>query len=262
MNKEELYYVNLLTRYKKLMIFCNSAPYIKDMVEDIINSTKTNNRPTIVITSCYSSGLKGSVKRDELVIENPKYRDIELLKGADNRNKILVFKNREIDYENREFVATLEFAMLANKIMVQQGGNPLIIIENFEELFHEYKYVKSYDYFAEVMLNELSDTQNLILISISAAPYYENYDESADFYRVIRKTDAMIFAPNSIANAHFGPFADTIWGIKTIFKTSKEDMSDMLKNFEEICKDEMRLRKGLVFDFNEKTIEDFNGRPD
>lgn len=262
MNKEELYYKNLLSKYKKLMIFCNSCPYIKDIVENIINSTKTNKRPTIVVTSCYSSGLKESVKSDKLVINNPKYKDVELLKGADNSNKILVFENREIDYENREFVATLEFAMLANKIMVKQGENPLIIIENFEELFHEYKYVKSYDYFAEVMLNEISDTQNLILISTSTAPYYENYDESADFYRVIRETDAIILTPKSVANAHFGPFATTMWGIKTIFKTSKEDMSDMLKNFEEICTNEMQLRKGLVFDFKGKTIEDFKGRTD
>lgn len=262
MDKEEIYYKNLLNKYKKLTICHYSSVYLRGMVKDIIHSAKTDKRPVIVV-SRYSDNLKERFGRDRLVIMNPKFSDIESLKGVDNYNKILVFKEEEKQhYECEEFVSNLEFAMLANKIMTKQGENPLIIIEDFQGLYLQYKYIESYNYFKEVFLDELSDEQNLVLMTLGIAPYGRVYEETADLFRIIRDTNAMVLAPNSLGSTCFGPFSTSTWGIQAILKNSEEDMSDMLKNFDEICTEETRLRKGLVFDFKEKTIEDFKGRPD
>lgn len=261
MNKEELYYKNLLTKYKKLTIFCYSSDYRINIVKDIINSTKTDKRPIIVVSQ-YTEELEERIKGDKLIIMHPNYSDIKTLKGADNHDKILIFKDGEKTYEHTEFMPSLELAMLANNIMTGQGENPLIIIESFEDIYRKYKYVKAYDYFSEVIFDELSDIQSLVLMSWDSAPFGKDSDESEDFFRIIREADAMIFTTNRIANACFGTFNNEMWGIRTILKTSNEDMTDMLEEFEKISTDEMRLERGLVFDFKEKTIEDFNGRPD
>lgn len=261
MNKEELYYKKLLTKYKRLMVFDHSTDCHIDMVKDIVNCTKADKRPIIII-SRYVKAIEEKIEHNKLIIMYPRYRDIASLKGIDNHNKILIFRGRERDCDQIDFILNLELAMTANNIMIRQGENPLIIIDGFQELYNVYDTGKTYDYFVEVILNELSSTQNLVLISSTIFPYGQDYDEPSDFYSAVRETDAMAFAQNFISNKYTGTLYNVINEINTILKNSNDDMTDMIEEFEEISTDEMRLEKGLVFDFRGKTIEDFKGRPD
>lgn len=52
MDKEEIYYKNLLNKYKKLTICHYSSVYLRGMVKDIIHSTKTDKRPIIIVSRC------------------------------------------------------------------------------------------------------------------------------------------------------------------------------------------------------------------
>ena len=272
MSREELYYQKLLNTHKKLMIFDCGTYYGLDTLEDIINSTKTDKRP-IIVMSRYSKVVKQRAESDRLIIMYPKYSDIESLKGVDNSNKIIIFRGGENNYNHTEFTFNLELAMTANNIMTRQGENPLIIIENFQELFDVDEEGAAYNYFVEVILNELSDSQNLVLISWTVFPYGQDCDEPSDFFRVVREMDAMAFAQNFISNSYTGPIHSVIGQILSILKSFNGDMTDILENFKkicvddirkdcrEICVDEMRLKKGLVFDFKAKTVEDFGRGP-
>ena len=260
MNNTELYYKNLLTKYKKLMVFDFSTYERMDMVENIISSTNDDRRPVIVVTR-YSTVLYDKMKNDRLIIMNPKYSDIEALKGEDNRGEILIFRGGERDPEHTEFLPNLELAMLANNIMLRQGERPLIVIEPFEEFYISHNDGEIYDSFKEIIIDEISAYQNLVLISQTVSPYDKNYAETQDFGSIILTADAMVFTKDYLSNYYTGPLQDVIWTIQDTLKNSPDDLNDLVEEFRRIYKDEERLQQGLVFDFKLQTIEDFKGMP-
>lgn len=127
------YYRNLVEDYQKLLMLGFNKTQKERMIENLIFANSTNQKPIILVSS-----------------------DDYWSRKANNDN-ILLFSIKEIN-----ILESIKLAMDANKKLVNDAYMPIIIIDNFEEIYNEELDIDTLTFYEDVIFKNLADYQRII----------------------------------------------------------------------------------------------------
>lgn len=128
------YYKNFVKDYTSLLILGFNKIKKEKIIENLLSANLSTNRPVIVATSshCY----------------------------AQESDKVLMFFT-----EHMNILESIEMAMNANRELLNNGYVPLIIIDDFENIYNKDFDIDTLTFYEDVIRENLADGQRIIFLS-------------------------------------------------------------------------------------------------